>query len=230
MPIAYKGADAKCLFGDGDGLLIDLSPDAGELSIELSPAFSDLEVFDQLFVGRAGTSMDASASLSTLYYGEAARRVRDAAASASRASSSALALTHPQMGAWVMGVVPEGMAVDAPYDGLASASPTLPASGPVCYAPTTGKGTLTSAYQTLPSKPADSAYTHLWAIVETTSAQTTTFTVADAGSGLSDPISAKPGVYAIYGLPSAPTRYKAAATPTGVVSVTFLYARQIIVE
>ena len=132
-------------------------------------------------------------------------------------------------GAYAGAVVPQGVEITTPVDAVVSLSAELPANGAQFFGPI-GKANLTAVSQNLPSKPADSEYDSIICLVESTSAQSTNFRIFDSGSGQSAVIPASPGIYVVGSLPSAPTRFNAAAAPAGTVSVTFVYAKRIGVE
>ena len=222
MATSYKGDRTKVWFSPGDGTLIDLTLDTGDISLAFTPNLEGVETLGTKHMGRVLTSRDVAATIGTLYLDDKADKVREAARSAALANNSTL-LVEYEWGAYVGGVLPEGFGVTTPYNGLVSVSASLPASGQWYEGLISAEANLGVAFVNLPDKPADATYDEIWAVVDSAAAQTTTWTVADAGTNESDAISAKPGIYKVENLPSAPTRFKAAAAPSGTVKVRFLY-------
>ena len=218
--MAYKGKDVKLEFYDGSALY-DISPDAGDGSINFAPQFEPYDVFNTDYTRRVPIRTDASVRLGTLYYGENGENVRAASRTASKANNSAMAVTMP-FGTYVGKVMPEGFEVTTPFDNYVTALAEMPSNGGIYYSVATGEANLSLTAANLPSKPADSAYSDIWVVIDSTATQTATLTI-----GSSTPIVANSGIYQVQNLPSAPTQFKASVAPTGTVKVRFLYVNKV---
>lgn len=221
--MAYKGKNAKVFYADGEGRLTDLSPDAGEIGISWPSDFSAIETFGSDHMARIGIRTDIQVAFSTLYYGDRAKAVRD---SAVNFREGTVLIAKPSC-AYIGKVVSDGVEVSTPYDGLASASPTVQGAGRAYIGRLSNPVTLNDAAQkNLPNAIAGQVTIdadRMWIMV-TQAAETedALIEVFDSSTGKSDAVSAKLGIREVTNLPTNPTRIKltkAPANPNPIVQV-----------
>ena len=131
--MAYKGKDTTVRFHDGTEM-INLTSDTGEVSVSFEDRMADLDVFGRDHRNRQPLFTGATFSLSTLYYGEQAEKVRAAAKVVDKADRSGILVGFP-FGIYAAGVVPQGFDVTEPYDSLVDVSADLVSNGTIALIP-----------------------------------------------------------------------------------------------
>ena len=234
---SYKASGCDFFFYDGQAAsdILALSGDdgdAGEGTLAFTTTYNARIPTGSKATVRFPQMTDAVFSLAQVYYGETARLLREASEMPVKANASEVAILTP-FGAYVGGVMPEGIDVQETDDAAIIVGANLPFRG-ACHFGSVEELSLASglsASTDLDAVPAGyDPDDGLWAVVKSSAVSTgQTATIGD-GTNDSDPFPLRTGIFRVTGAPSTMDQLDVSAALGGAVDLAIVYGSPVGIE